>query len=286
MFPTSTAYSPASASCMLDVQPIPRRMASLPRMSKSGLANLLWIVGSAALVLILWVLIVVVLKPAAYVLPSPWAVMERLWVDRALLLHQGEFTISEILVGIGLSIGIAIPLGVAIVALALIQKLIYPIIVAFNAIPKVALAPLFVMWFGYGFLPRILVTTSIAFFPILIATIAGLTSIDPDLLKLAEAMNGRPLPIFLYMRLPHALPSIFSGIKVATSLAVIGAIIGEFVASDAGWGYLLVQASGTLDSTIMFAIVILLAIVASLLFYAVSLVEKTVVSWHASQRTR
>ncbi len=193
---------------------------------------------------------------------------------------------SEILIGLLIGIVIAVPLGICIVAIPIVERLFYPIVVAFNAVPKVALAPLFVVWFGYGFMPRVLITGSIAFFPILVSTISGLVAIDPELLRLATVLRAKRSRVFLRMRLPQALPSIFAGIKVATSLAVIGGIIAEFVASDKGWGYLLVQASGTLDTTIMFSVVIILALVASALFYVVGFAERFFVSWHASQRSR
>jgi NitT/TauT family transport system permease protein len=240
----------------------------------------IWTLASVTLALGAWALLVLIMKPAPYILPAPWDVLMRTWSDRSLLASHGLVTMGEIVAGLVISIVVAIPLGIPIA-----EKLLYPIIVAFNAIPKVALAPLFVVWFGYGFLPRVLITSSIAFFPILVSTISGLIAIEPDLLRLARVLRAHRLQIFLRMRLPHALPSIFAGIKVATSLAVIGGIIGEFVASDSGWGYLLVQASGTLDTTIMFSVVIILAIVASCLFSAVGLLERMMVSWHASQRS-
>ncbi|MBN9084653.1 MAG: ABC transporter permease [Rhizobiales bacterium] len=249
------------------------------------LKGLFWPLASAALALGVWALVVILAKPAPYILPAPWDVLARIWTDRSLLASHGLVTMAEILAGLLISIVIAIPLGIAIVAVPTAEKLLYPIVVAFNAIPKVALAPLFVVWFGYGFLPRVLITSSIAFFPILVSTISGLVGIEPDLLRLARVLRARKFQVFLRMRLPHALPSIFAGIKVGTSLAVIGGIIGEFVASDSGWGYLLVQASGTLDTTIMFAVVIILAVVASCLFSAVAWVERMMVSWHASQRS-
>jgi NitT/TauT family transport system permease protein len=252
----------------------------------SGLRNTVWALASTLVALILWSAVVLIVKPPAYILPAPWDVIARTWTQRDILLTNGATTMSEILIGLGLGIVIAVPLGILIVAIPIFERLFYPIVVAFNAIPKVALAPLFVVWFGYGFMPRVLITGSIAFFPILVSTITGLVAIDPELLRLATVLRARRSRIFLRMRLPQALPSIFSGIKVATSLAVIGGIIAEFVASDKGWGYLLVQASGTLDTTIMFSIVIILAIVASALFYIVGFFEKFFVSWHASQRGR
>jgi len=246
--------------------------------------NLFWTLASAGLALCGWALLIVLAQPPTYILPPPWEVLARTFTDRAVLAAHGLTTMSEILIGLLISVLAAIPLGIAIVAIPVVERLLYPIVVAFNAIPKVALAPLFVVWFGYGLLPRVLITTSIAFFPILVSTITGLVSIDPDYLRLARVLHAREAQVFLRMRLPHALPSIFSGIKVATGLAVIGGIIGEFVASDSGWGYLLVQASGTLDTTIMFSVVIILAIVASALYSAVALLERLIVSWHASQR--
>ncbi len=262
-----------------------KRARPAPMLS-SGAKDGLWAVASAVLAIALWAGSVAILKPPAYILPAPWDVLIRTWTDGATLLSHGAATMGEILVGLALSIVIGIPLGIAIVAIPLVQKLVYPMVIAFNAIPKVALAPLFVVWFGYGFLPRVLITGSIAFFPILVSTITGLMSIEPDLLRMASVMRAKQSRVFLHMRLPQAMPSITAGVKIATSLSVIGAIIGEFVASDRGWGFLLVQASGSLDTTIMFSIVIILALVASLLFYLIELAEKYLVSWHASQRSR
>jgi NitT/TauT family transport system permease protein len=246
--------------------------------------KLSWPLASAVFGLGLWSLVVLTIKPKPYVLPAPWDVLARMWTDRILLLTNGASTLEAIFVGLFIGVIVAIPLGIAIVAIPVAEKLFYPQIVAFNAIPKVALAPLFVVWFGYGFLPRVLITTSIAFFPILVSTITGLMSIDPELLRLAKVLRGETFQIFLRMRLPQALPTIFAGIKVGTGLAVIGAILGEFIASDEGWGYLLLKAGGVLDTDIMFAVVIILAVVASLLFSLVAVIERSMVSWHASQR--
>jgi NitT/TauT family transport system permease protein len=266
-----------------DLRPARRKA---PLTLHPGFKNLIWALASAAVAIALWSAVIVIVKPPAYILPAPWDVLTRTWTERNILLGHGAMTMSEILIGLILGIVIAVPMGICIVAIPIVERLLYPIVVAFNAIPKVALAPLFVVWFGYGFMPRVLITGSITFFPILVSTISGLVAIDPDLLRLATVLRAKRSRVFLRMRLPQALPSIFSGIKVATSLGVIGAIIAEFVASDKGWGYLLVQASGTLDTTIMFSVVIILAVVASALFYVVGFAEKFFVSWHASQRTR
>lgn len=243
-----------------------------------------WTVASLVTAVAAWALVVAVLKPAPYILPGPQSVVERLLESRQLLLEAATPTIGVILAGFLLGLLVAVPFGMLIVGVPALDKMVYPLVVAFNSIPKVALAPLFVVWFGYGAAPRIVITFSIAFFPILVNTITGLRSVDPEMVRLARSMGGSTARVFLKLRLPHSLPSIFAGTKVATSLAVIGAIIGEFVASDNGWGYLLIQAQGQLDTTLIFAILILLAVFATVLYYVVELVERVAVPWHASQR--
>jgi NitT/TauT family transport system permease protein len=243
-----------------------------------------WNIASLITAVAGWALVVQLFQPAAYILPGPLSVVERVIESRQLLLESATPTIGVILAGFLLGLLVAVPFGMLIVALPALDKLVYPLVVAFNSIPKVALAPLFVVWFGYGATPRIVITFSIAFFPILVNTITGLRSVDPEMVRLARSMGGSTTRVFLKLRLPHSLPSIFAGTKVATSLAVIGAIIGEFVASDNGWGYLLIQAQGQLDTTLIFAILILLAVFATVLYYAVELVERVAVPWHASQR--
>jgi NitT/TauT family transport system permease protein len=250
----------------------------------SSLKSVAWALLSTALAIAIWSAIILIARPPEYVLPAPWDVVARTWSDRSALIENGAFTLSEILTGLVAGTVLAVPMGIAVVAVPLIERLFYPIVVAFNAIPKVALAPVFVVWFGYGYMPRVLLTASVALFPVLISTISGLIAVDPDLLRLAAALRAKRSRIFIHVRLPQALPTIFAGIKVATSLAVIGSIIAEFIASDKGWGHMLVQASGNLDTTIMFAVLLVLALVASALFYTVAFLERFFISWHASQR--
>lgn len=243
-----------------------------------------WTILSLIFTIVVWALVVALFSPAPYILPSPGSVIERLWTSREVLTEAAWPTIEVVLSGFAIALVIAVPLGMLIVAIPLLDKMIYPLVIAFNSIPKVALAPLFVVWFGYGAAPRILITFSIAFFPILVDTITGLRSIDNEMIRLSRSMGASTLRSFMRVRLPNALPSIFAGTKVATSLAVIGAIIGEFVASDQGWGYLLIRAQGQLDTTLIFAILILLAVFATVLFYIVEGVERLVIPWHSSHR--
>lgn len=220
----------------------------------------------------------------SYVLPGVEAVGRRLVESWPELARHGVWTVFEVVAGFSLSAVVAIPLGMVIVYSRPVERLIYPPIVALNSLPKVAMAPLFVVWFGFGLSPKIGITFLIAFFPILVNTIIGLRGVDPDMVQLARSMNASTLRVFLKLRLPHALPSIFAGLKVATGLAVVGALIGEFIGSDRGWGYLLVQAGGQLDTSLIFAILVLLSALAVGLFNLVALVERVAIPWHASQR--
>lgn len=248
--------------------------------------QILRVMGSVFFFIIVWTIVVIIVEPKEYLLPSPAAVLSSFVESRWRLFEQAPPTLAVILTGYLTSVLVAIPLAIAIVASSWLERLTYPLIVGFNAIPKVALAPLFVVWFGYGSMPRIMVTFSIVFFPILVSAISGLRSVDPEMIRLVRSMGATPTRVFLGLRFPNALPSIFSGLKIATSMAVIGAIIGEFVASDQGWGYMLIRAQGQLDTPLIFVIVLLLAVVATAFYYALELIERLVMPWHTSQRDR
>lgn len=181
---------------------------------------------------------------------------------------------------------VGIPLAILIVVSNTLSRLLYPPTVAIQAIPKIALAPLFVVWFGFGTMPKIAVAFLISFFPIMIDTIAGLRSIDPGMLQLARSMGAAPHRVFMKLRLPNALPMIFSGLKVASTLAVVGALTGEFVGSDRGLGYVLLQASGNLNTALLFAALIILSVLALAFFYLIELCERIMIPWHVSQRSQ
>ncbi|MCR1785715.1 ABC transporter permease [Nocardioides carbamazepini] len=251
---------------------------------RRALGNALWPFISFGAILLAWELVAQLGGVPDYMLPSVSQVVERGWETRDLLITHGRWTILEIVGGFALSALIAIPLGMVIVTSRLLERLLYPPIVALNSVPKVGLAPLFVVWFGFGMAPTIAMTALVTFFPLLVNTVMGLRSVDAEMIHLARVMAATRLRLFLKVRLPHALPSIFAGLKVATSLAVIGALVSEFIASDRGWGYVLVSAGGQLDTALIFAVMILLSAVATAFFYLVAAVERLVVPWHSSQR--
>jgi len=156
--------------------------------------------------------------------------------------------------------------------------------VAFQTIPKAAIAPILIVWLGTGIMSKILIAFAISFFPIVVDTIIGLRSSQPETIYLVRAMGATPVQVFRHVRFPNALPAIFGGLKVASTLAVIGAIVGEFVSSDTGLGYLLLVANGELDTRLVFACVLVLTLLGLMFFFAIEAMEKVFVRWHVSAR--
>jgi NitT/TauT family transport system permease protein len=153
-----------------------------------------------------------------------------------------------------------------------------------QSIPKVAIAPLFVVWFGFGLVPKVIAAFLLGFFPVIVGTVQGFKAVEADVIDLARSMGASGLQIFLKFRLPHALPSIFSGLKVSVTLAVVGAVVGEFVGSNSGLGYVMQKSSGTFDLPLMFAALVILSSLGVLLFLIIDLAERWLMPWHASQR--
>jgi NitT/TauT family transport system permease protein len=246
--------------------------------------NILGTIGSFLLILVAWDLVVRIFSIKPYLLPSPLAVLKTLAENWQLLGMHTLWTSGAILAGFLAAALVAIPLAMLIVVSPLLRRLLSPPMVATQAIPKIALAPLFIVWFGFGVVPKVAVAFLIAFFPVVIDTIVGLRSIDPAMVQLARSMGAPPHRIFLRLRLPNALPMIFGGLKVASALAVVGALTGEFVGSDKGLGYVLVSASGNLNTPLLFATLVILSAIAMVFFYAVELIERILIPWHVSQR--
>lgn len=243
-------------------------------------------VGMTLLVLAIWQLGVQLLHIPDFLLPSPSDILRTLVADwRSIGLNLLP-TFAEILGGFLLSICIGIPIAVLIVFSPIAERVLYPPLVASQAVPKIAVAPLFVVWMGYGLTPKIWIAFLIAFFPIVIDTVSGLRSIQPEMLQLGRSMGGGTLRVFLKLRMPNALPHLFSGLKVAVTLAVVGAITGEFVGSQSGLGYLLTSASGQMETDLVFAVLAVISIMAMLLFMVIELLEKLTIPWHSSMRSR
>ncbi|WP_251839955.1 ABC transporter permease [Oceanitalea stevensii] len=220
----------------------------------------------------------------AYLVPAPQDVLTTLWADRTLLLEHTWVTTQETLIGFVLAAVIGVATAVLLVYSPTAEKSLYPLILFAQVIPKIAIAPILVVWFGFGLTPKVILAVLIAFFPVVVSAVAGLRSVDPELLELSATMGASRWKTFVKIRFPSALPSLMSGLKVAVTLAVVGAVVGEFVGADRGLGYVLLLASGNLDAPLLFADLILMSLIGVVLFVLVEALEAAVIPWHASRR--
>jgi NitT/TauT family transport system permease protein len=217
-----------------------------------------------------------------WLLPAPSAIASELLAQPRVFAMHALVTSGEIVLGFLLSVAVGIPLAFGIAYSKVFERTLYPLLVASQAVPKVAIAPLLIVWFGFGTLPKVIVAFLIAFFPIVIDTVVGLRSVQPEMLHLARSMGATGWQTFRKIRLPKALPSIFAGFKVAITLSVVGAIVGEFVAADRGLGYLLMVASGEMNSRLLFAAIIVLTLIGVAFFLLIEALERWCIPWHAA----
>ena len=216
-----------------------------------------------------------------WLLPAPSAVLAEIVARGGALAGHALVTAGEVLLGFLLSVVVGIPLAFGIAGSRVFERAVYPLLVASQAVPKVAIAPLLIVWFGFGTTPKVIVAFLIAFFPVVIDTVVGLRAVEPEMLHLARSMGASRWQTFVKIRLPRALPSIFAGLKVAITLAVVGAIVGEFVASDHGLGHVLMIASGEMNSRLLFAAILVLTVLGVVFFMAIEWLERLCIPWQA-----
>jgi NitT/TauT family transport system permease protein len=252
----------------------------------SGAGDILYPVVTIGLLVLAWEALTRFNVTPAYVLPAPAEVFFVLVKDWQVLLTNAISTTIAILLGFLLSVAVGIPLAVLIASSTVFEKSIYPLLIGSQAVPKLALAPLFVVWFGFGLLPKVLMTFLIAVFPIVVSTVQGISSVETELEFLARSMGLGQYRTFRMIRLYRALPNIFAGLKVAITLAVVGAVVGEFTGSDRGLGTLLLRAIGVVNTPMLFAALIVLTVLAIVLFALIELLERLVIPWHVSQRSK
>jgi NitT/TauT family transport system permease protein len=218
------------------------------------------------------------------ILPSLSSIVHTAIVKFPLLMQMSAITTMEFVLGFLLSVAVGLPLGAMIVYSRALETAFYPILVAFQIVPKAAVAPIFIVWLGTGLSSKVLIAFAIAFFPIVIDTVVGLRSAQPETIHLLRSMGGNPFQVFWFVRFPNALPAIFGGLKVASTLAVVGAIVGEFVSAEKGLGYLVLVANGELDTRLVFACVLVLTLLGIIFYFVIEIIEKIVVHWHVSAR--
>jgi NitT/TauT family transport system permease protein len=213
------------------------------------------------------------------VLPSPLDILNASVRQFGLLARETWPTMLESVLGFALAMLIGIPLAVCVANSRLLNLTLYPILVATQSVPKVAIAPIILVWFGLGMESKLAIAFLVSFFPVVIDTATGLRATPVGLLELARSLRASPLQIFLKVQMPAALPFVFAGAKVAITLAVIGAVIGEFVGSMRGLGNLLLTANSQLDGPLAWAALVWLSVLGIVLFAAVSLTERLVMPW-------
>ena len=231
----------------------------------------------------LWWAAVEFFKIPAYLLPGPGSVFTRLLTDTALLWSHSQVTLTEILLGFALTVVTSIPLGLIIALSPIAKQLVYPPVVLMQLVPKIAVAPLFLVWLGFGIESKVLLTVLMTFFPLLLASISGFQILDDRLLYLTRSMGATRWQTFRYLRFPAALPVIFSGIKTSATIAATAAIVAEFVGANKGLGYVLLRGTSTMDIELVFAVLVVLTIVGIAINYIVEFCEWAMTPWQRAK---
>ncbi|MGW6459665.1 ABC transporter permease [Streptomyces sp. NPDC055078] len=265
--------TPAAKAATPVAEPQRRRLTRIA--ATPGVAPTVMIVG----LLIVWEAYVALFDVPSYLLPPPTEIAKAMVDDWGLLWDNMLVTLAETMLGFVLSAVVGVLLAVAIVAWPLAGRALYPVLVASQVVPKVAIAPLMVVWIGTGFTPSYLIAFVMAFFPVVVNTVQGLEAAGEGSRNLLRSMGASKWQEFHYLRFPHAVPFLFTGLQLAISFAIVGAIVGEFVGSDSGLGYLLIVTQGNLQTDTLFAALVLLTVMGLLLYYGVELLGRLVVRW-------
>jgi NitT/TauT family transport system permease protein len=252
---------------------------AVPVRRRRTVSAVAWPVLGLAVAVGIWWAVTAAFDIQTFILPAPDKVVSAYSALQDELVKQTWSTTVATLLGFGISVVVGALIGIAIAAWRPFERMFQPLLVAFNAVPKVALAPLVLIWFGYGRTPVLAMAFMVCFFPIVLSTATGLTSTPADLAELARSMNASWLQTFLRVRLPAALPQIFVGLKVGLPLAVIGVVVGEMQYGGSGLGMIIVQTSGQADTASAFAAIALLALVSIVLYYALVLAERLLLPW-------
>lgn len=255
--------------------------------SLASIADAPWVrpFGLLVLVVVLWAVTVRLFDIPPYLIPRPLSVAE-VFVDQwPMLLRETIPTTIATVAGFALCIVVGIPLAMLIAGSKTVEAYLYPLLVFSQSVPKVAIAPLLVVWFGFGMMPKVLAAFLLGVFPVIVGGVQGFKSVEPELRDLVRSMKATWLQSFLFVNLPHALPSIFAGLKISVTLAVVGAVVGEFVGANSGIGFALQRSIGNFELPTMFAALVILSMIGVILFWIIDLVERIAVPWQASRRS-
>ena len=263
----------------LNAEPIPEPSATM------GWMEIAIAIAAGVGVLVVWEAICRAGLVSRLVLPAPSAIGVELWAALREIAFGGPMrgntltTIYEILAGFALGVGLGFVLGVLIAEIPTARRVAMPYLIALNAAPKIALAPLLLVWFGFGMGSKIVMAALIAFFPLLINVVSGLSGVEEAKLKLMRSLAASRTMTLVKVKLPDAMPVIFAGLKTAIVLAVVGAVVGEFVGAEAGLGHVIKQSEFQLDVAQTFAVIVLLSIIGIAFFYAIEYLERRALFW-------
>ena len=235
-------------------------------------------------VVVLWHVVIVAFDVPPFLVPGPAAVFATMQQKASLLAMHGAATLAVTVVSFFVALVLGVLGAVLVTSSRLLERFVLPLIVFSQVVPKIAVAPLLAIWLGFSIHSRVVVAFLICFFPVLIGTVAGLKSVEEDLVHLTRQLRASRWRTFWMVSLPSALPHIFSGLKVAITLAIVGTIVAEWVGADNGLGYLLLVANGNFDVPLAFAILVVLTLFGVALFGLIELIEALSLPWHVSRR--
>ena len=271
---------------MSELQAVTPQDAALHPAQASGVWRVLVPVLSLLAGFLLWEAAVRLADLPSYLLPAPSEVVVVMAAKWRILLDQARYTALAAAAGFVIALALALALGALIAVSDAVERVIYIWLVLFHAVPKVVVAPLLLVWIGFGVKSSIIFVVVFTFFPMLVNTITGLRSADPDLVLLTRSMGASRWQVLRRVRLPSALPSIIAGVKIAITLAPVGAVVGEFVASNNGLGHMLIQSVGNLEVPTAFGAVVVVSALGLFVWYLAEWIERACIPWHASQRNR
>jgi NitT/TauT family transport system permease protein len=279
---TRNHWQPAAPPAGQTPAPASRSRAS--RVARRVGWNLLPPLTFVAMVALWWAAVVIFRIPA-YLLPGPDKVFVRLVSDAGMLWLHSQVTLTEILLGFAITIVTAIPLGLLIALSPLAKQLVYPPIMLMQLVPKIAVAPLFLVWLGFGIESKVLLTVLLTFFPLLVASISGFQILDERFLYLTRSMGATTWQTFRFLRFPAALPVIFAGVKTSATIAATAAIVAEFVGANRGLGYVLLRGTSTMDIELVFAVLVVLTLIGVVINYVVEFCEWAMTPWQRASNT-
>jgi putative hydroxymethylpyrimidine transport system permease protein len=229
-----------------------------------------------------WDVLANLLNIQDFLVPSPSQIAQSLWEERSLLADEAWVTLREVVFGFGLAVVIGLGFAVLLHLSETLRRAIYPLLVASQTVPVIAIAPILVVWFGFGIGPKLAIIALVCFFPITVNALDGLRSVDPDQLKMMRTLDAGRWQLLRRVEAPSALPFAFSGAKIAVAVAVIGAVFGEWAGSDSGLGHLMLQASAQLRTPLLFAAIAVLSAMAICLFGLLAFAERRLIPWSNS----